>query len=381
MKILFIKEKRSDTGVEGIAIYLLNICVMLDKLGIEYLVLYNAQDLFYQKMIDNNIKVKLVNLPPSSVYNLFHKYLDVLKIRKLIKSIVLNEKITVINVHFPHLLQYVSPSWKIPIIAHWHGAFINNKPLKYIETEKKMNLISLFRNIYQKHRIYNFRNAKRIICPSLAAKNTAIQSFLVPENKIEINPYGIKKIFPNEYKDIKNELGFKPKDKIILSAGRVTKSKGVEDFCKIASSLKHRKNYKFVFLGGYKDKSYYDHLVEKYSDCVFFMGMREDIFNFYRSSDLFLFLSHRESAGLVLAEAMFFSLPIVAWDIIGVNEMFTDGKNGFLCDFLDNKQASKMVEKILDNSQLYEEFSKQSSIESENHLIENSVKNLIKIFN
>ena len=381
MKILFIKEKRSESGIEGIAIYLLNVCMELNRLGIPYLVLYNSQDLFYKKMVENNVKVKIVNLPPSSVYNILHRYFDVLKIRKLIHNIVVQEDITIINVHFPHLLSYVKTSWGIPIVAHWHGAFVENKPLKYLDKNNIFNPVSVINNIYKKHIVFNFNKAKIIICPSVAAKNTASKCFDVPTRKIKINKYGLKKMNPNEYKNIKNELGFKQTDKVILSVGRETKSKGVEDFCKVALLLKEREDYKFIFLGGYRDKNYHEYLIEKYGEVVYFMGMREDINNFYKSVDLFLFLSHRESAGLVLAEAMFFSLPLIAWNIIGVNEMFVDGRNGYLCEFSDIDQVVNNVAKVLDDESLHENFSKSSLKESSNHTIDNSVTNLVKLFN
>ena len=380
MKILFIKEKRSESGIEGISIYLLNVCIELNRLGIEYLVLYNSRDLFYKKMVENNINVEIVYLPPSSSFNMLHKYFDVLKIRKLIHSIVLREQITIINVHFPHLLSYLKTSWGIPIYAHWHGAFVDNKSLEYFDRKNILSPVSLINNIYKKHVVYNFSKAKNIVCPSIAAKNTASKCFLVPENKIKINKYGLKTINPNEYTNIKSELGFKSTDKIILSVGRETRSKGVEDFCNVASALKERKDFKFVFLGGYRDKKYHEHLIEKYGDVVSFMGMREDINNFYRSTDLFLFLSHRESAGLVLAEAMFFSVPLISWDIIGVNEMFVDGRNGYLCEFSNINQVVNNVVKVLDDEELYEVFSKASLKESSKHTIDKSVENLINLF-
>jgi glycosyltransferase involved in cell wall biosynthesis len=380
MKILFIKEKRSETGLEGIAIYLLNVCIELNRLGIEYLVLYNARDLFFNKMIESNINVNIVDLPPSSASNMLHKYPSVLRIRKVIHSIVLKEKITVINVHFPHLLGYVKNSWGVPIFGHWHGAFVENKPLKYVDRNNLLSLKKILNNIYKKHQVFNYSNAKKVICPSLAAKNTALKCFLVPENKIEINKYGLNKINPKEYKDIKKELGFNQNDKIILSAARETKSKGVEDFCNVALALKDKTNYKFVFLGGYKDKKYHDYLLEKYGDVVFFMGMRDDINDFYKSASLFLFLSHRESAGLVLAEAMFFSMPIIAWDIIGINEMFDNGINGYLCEFSNINQVVSNIQKILENDDIYQKFSNSSLIESKKHEIHQSVKNLIGLF-
>jgi glycosyltransferase involved in cell wall biosynthesis len=381
LKILFIKEKRSDSGIEGIAIYLLNICIELNRLGVEYLVLYNSKDLFYKKMVENNVRVRIVDLPPSSIYNILHRYFNILKIQRLIRSITLKEKITVINVHFPHLLGYVKTSWGIPIFAHWHGAFVENKPLKYFDRDNILNLVGIMNNVYRKHMVFNFYKAKNVICPSVAAENTALKCFSVPKIKIKINKYGLKKINPSKCKNIKNELGFKSTDKVILSVGRETKSKGVEDFCNVALLLKHRKNYKFVFLGGYRDKQYHELLVKKYGEVVHFMGMREDVNNFYRSSDLFLFLSHRESAGLVLAEAMFFSLPLVAWNIIGVNEMFINGRSGYLCDFSNIDQVVDSIVKALDNKEINCKLSKLSLIESDNHTITQSVDNLISIFN
>ena len=229
--------------------------------------------------------------------------------------------------------------------------------------------------------VFNFSKAKNIVCPSVAAKNTASKRFSVPETKIKINKYGLKKINPYEYKDIKNELGFNSTDKIILSVGRETRSKGVEDFCNVALSLKKKKDYKFVFLGGYRDKKYHEYLIEKYGEVVSFMGMREDINNFYRSADLFLFLSHRESAGLVLAEAMFFSLPLSAWNIIGVNEMFVEGRNGYLCEFSNIDQVINNVVKVLDDENLHDVLSKSSLKESSNHTIDKSIENLLKLFN
>ena len=380
MKILFIKEKRSETGLEGIATYLLNVCIELNRLGVAYLVLYNARDLFYEKMVENDVKVEIVSLPASSPYNMLHRFFNVLRIRRLIHSIVLKENITIINVHFPHLLEYIEAKWGVPIYAHWHGAFLENKPLKYFDSKNIYSPVSLINNVYKKHIVYSFSKAKNVVCPSIAAKNTASKCFLVPENKIKINKYGLKKINPSDCKDIKKELGFKPTDKVILSAGRETKSKGVEDFCNVALSLKSRTNYKFVFLGGYRDKKYHDYLIEKYGDVVYFMGMREDIYDFYKSADLFLFLSHRESAGLVLAEAMFFSIPLIAWNIIGVNEMFMNARNGYLCEFSNIKEVTNNVVKVLENKELYEDFSKASLKDSSNHEIEKSVENLINLF-
>ena len=78
MKILFIKEKRSQTGIEGIGIYLVRVCKKLNKLKIPYLVIYNDKDTLYEIMRENNINVKIIDLPPKSFKNLLHKKKNVL---------------------------------------------------------------------------------------------------------------------------------------------------------------------------------------------------------------------------------------------------------------------------------------------------------------
>ena len=73
MKILFLKKKRSPSGVEGIGVYLLRVCKKLNELKIPYLVVYNDKDELYERMIQNNIKVKIIDLPSKSFKNLLHK--------------------------------------------------------------------------------------------------------------------------------------------------------------------------------------------------------------------------------------------------------------------------------------------------------------------
>ena len=292
MKILFIKESRSNTGVEGVGIYLLNVCIELNRLNIPYLVLYNAKDLLYQKMLDSSVNVRIVDLPSGSIKNLINRREKVKEIRNVISNIVSKEEITHVNTHFSHLLNYITPDINIPIIAHWHGAFIDNNPLKYFYLKDIFNIRTVINNAYKKKYVFNFDRASSVVCPGVAAKNTAVNHFQVSEKKIRINPYGIHKIDTNQYVNIKKDLGFSDTDKVILSVGRETKSKGVEDFCEVARAFNDRDDVKFVFAGGFREEIYHDYLINKYGKNVTFLGMRTDVFNLYKSSDVFLFLSH-----------------------------------------------------------------------------------------
>ncbi len=358
MKILFLKEKRSDSGIEGIASYLFNACSELNRLNIDYLVLYNDDDQFYKKMLENNIKVKLYKFPPNSPKNLFN-ISQVKKAQNKIYDIVQKEQITHINVHFPYLLQFVKKEWKIPVIAHWHGAFEENKPLQYFYGKDLLNPKAILNSIYRKAKLFSFKKADLVVCAGEAAKNTAMITFGVKEEEISLNMYGAPQKDISKIKDIKKDLGFNDEDKIIISVGRETKAKGVEDFCEVAKKLSDH-NYKFLFLGGYRDEQYHDELVEKYGKYVQFLGMKTNIDEYYKMADLMLFLSHREAGGMVLFESMHFGLPMIVWDTVGVNELVENDYNGYCCPMKDIDYVSNKVKSILEDQNLSSNLSKNS---------------------
>ena len=359
MKILFIKEKRGKDGFEGIASYLFNVCKTLNKLNIQYLILYNSNDKYYRKLKNNNINVRLIKLPSKSPKNLFHDYLKVIKCRKEIKKIVEREKITHINLHFPHLLWYLDKSIKLPIITHQHSAFVNNERLKNFYFKDIFNPFKLLRSFYQKNKVFNFRMSNLIICPSKASKKTTELRFGADKKKILVNVYGCSEQDISKVKDIKKKLGFDKKDKIVLSVGRETKSKGVEDFCAVAKTL-YKTNYKFLFLGGYKDRDYHNYLIKKYDKYVYFLGMKENIDEYFKMSDLKLFLSHREGGPIALYEAMQFRLPIIVWNTIGVNEVVKHGHNGYCCPIGNINKVTHKVRLILENEGLHKRLSSNS---------------------
>ena len=122
---------------------------------------------------------------------------------------------------------------------------------------------------------------------------TAIKMFNIKRNKIKVNPYGIENYNLKKIKTILMSLTYLMIIKITLSC-RIIKDKGLKNIAKLQKKLSNKK-IKFIFLGGYRDENYYQNILKKYSEYVIFPGMRTDIERFYKSSYLFLFLSHRVS--------------------------------------------------------------------------------------
>ena len=374
MSILFLKEKRSPSGIEGVGIYLLRLCIELNKRDIKHLVLYNDKDEYYKMLVENNINVKILNFPSQSPRNIYRGFKN---IRKKIFDIIVEQKISLINVHFPHLLNFLEKKWNIEIICHSHGADPINNKIQLFD----LNIKNIIKNFYNKYYIFNFNKANKVISVSDAAKNTAIKKFNVPKKKIYINRYGLEKINVDNYNNIRKEYQIEESKFLIISVGRITKDKGVEDFCKVAKYFsKNNNNLAFMFIGEYRDKDYYNNIYKKYKDYVIFTGMRENVFDYFKSADLFLFLSYRESAGQVLMEAMNFSLPLISWDIIGVREIIKNGQNGYLVEFGNYSKLQEKINKITQDEEIYIKIANRSFLDSKNYLIQHNVDRLMKIY-
>jgi 1,2-diacylglycerol 3-alpha-glucosyltransferase len=70
---------------------------------------------------------------------------------------------------------------------------------------------------------------------------------------------------------------------------------------------------------------------------------QDELLKAYRSADLFIFSSHTDTQGIVLAEAMSQGLPVIAVDGPGQRDIVKNDYNGFII-----KNAEKAVTKIMD---------------------------------
>lgn len=120
----------------------------------------------------------------------------------------------------------------------------------------------------------------------------------------------------------------------ILFVGRIVPNKKYEDI--IASFYMYKKYYdkdaRLFLVGSYNEKDAYYQRLTKYIeqlqlDDVYFSGhiKFEEILAYYSIADLFLCLSEHEGFCVPLVEAMYFNVPIVAYDSCAVGETLGDG--------------------------------------------------------
>ena len=195
--------------------------------------------------------------------------------------------------------------------------------------------ISLF-NFFNK--LNSFNKIKIVITDSIDGEKTF--QFMHGKN-VNIKTIPGNLIFQNK---IKNKFKLNKKIKKIICHGRLVKDKGLEDFCKLAEKLKD-KNFKFLWLGSPDNDQYFAKIKNQYSRHVSFLGFKKNVDKYLQKSDLYLFLSKRESMPFSLIEALEFNLPILCWNVVGVRCLIKNNINGFIF----KKGSLKSVEKkILD---------------------------------
>jgi glycosyltransferase involved in cell wall biosynthesis len=114
---------------------------------------------------------------------------------------------------------------------------------------------------------------------------------------------------------------------ILLSVGRVSVEKGLDDFCRldISSSTK-------IVVG---DGPYRRDLERRYPD-IHFVGAKKgmQLARYYAQADVFVFPSRADTFGVVNIEALACGTPVAAYSVPGPMDIVEPGLTGFLNDNL-----------------------------------------------
>lgn len=140
----------------------------------------------------------------------------------------------------------------------------------------------------------------------------------------------------------------KKTDMILLNVGRVSKEKGLDDFCKI-----DHPNAKKIVVG---DGPYKHELQASYPD-VEFVGIKQgtELAEYYANSDVFVFPSKEDTFGIVMIEAMACGVPVAAYPVTGPIDVIDQQETGYMhedlsiavtnCLALDRHQVSEKSKK------------------------------------
>ncbi len=254
-----------------------------------------------------------------------------------------------------------------------------------------------------------FRSKKRLFFKKIILKKILfrwfIDSFLYigEENKKFYEVYGVSrnKLFFVPYaidndnfikKDdkgflkskIRKELLISTETPIILYLGKLIKGKRPLDVLRAYEMIKE-KNKALIFVGdGPLLPELKRYVNEKKINNVFFVGFKgqNEIAKYYAAADVFVHPSASETWGLVINEAMCFSLPVVVSNMVGCGlDLVKNGENGYIFPVGDIEKITEYLEKLIKNVKQRIDFGKKSLEIIKNYSYKKGVENILKALN
>jgi L-malate glycosyltransferase len=179
-------------------------------------------------------------------------------------------------------------------------------------------------------------------------KNTLVTPIIVNYSDYDIQPQQ-SIIHENEHEDIVN----------ILFVGRIAPNKKQDDIIKSFYYYQRYINPKsrLFLIGSYNGMERYYHELEKLIEDlqlknVYIKGHLpfNEILAYYSIADLFVCLSEHEGFCVPLLEAMYFKVPILAYNSSAIGE--TLGHGGLLIDEKNYKAIAELINLMIDNHEL-----------------------------
>lgn len=169
-----------------------------------------------------------------------------------------------------------------------------------------------------------------------------------------------RKSDPKNVELLRKELGIPDGQLVVGSVGRHFKLKRYEDLLEAMVNV----DATLLLVGAGPE---HENLKGKASALgivgrVHFVGMMDDPGNYYELMDVFCLLSESESFGLVLVEAMYHSLPLVATRVGGIPEIVKEGETGFLVDPYSPDQVSERLNHLLNDKTLRDSMGENGEV-------------------
>lgn len=274
-----------------------------------------------------------------------------LKATKIFKKV--KPDIVVLNYPSPYtgLLGFLEGKlWKKPVVLDFNDLI----------AQYTINLLNLKKNSFKAKLLvliqhFIVRNSQKVIAPTQFIKKYTA-SLGVPEKKIAVIPNGVdtRKFDPCKYDvaQMNVRLGLS-NEKMCFYCGRLDDWAGTNILLKLCDIARTKKlNVKFVLIGSGARKAVH-------KENVIFLGKisHEKIPAILTTADVILIpfpnneVSHAASP-LKLFEGMAMQKPIIASKVSGIEEVVSDGKNGFLADPDNFEEWIKKLEITLSSETL-----------------------------
>lgn len=263
---------------------------------------------------------------------------------------------------------------RIPVFTILQGSFAGSVATSFraVRSLEKRRLISFGRSLPNMFAMYIawqlplIRQCTMVVCPSPQTAAEIRRETLLPKSKmfVSVNGIDVNKFRPDTglRKEGRHTLGLDDNDFLILNVGRLTSDKGVHILLEAINHCRHHLSQpRLAVIGTGGELSNLQKLCEKLDikDCVHFLGFipNDQLPMYYNACDLFVCPTVRvESFGIVLAEAMACSKPVISSAIGGTQYVVEDQISGLLVPPGNKTVLAENILKIASNPTLATEI-------------------------
>ncbi|WP_058486427.1 glycosyltransferase family 4 protein [Defluviitalea phaphyphila] len=259
----------------------------------------------------------------------------------------------------------MSKKLNIPIVHTYHTMYedyvhyISKGKLTKITPKMARSLSKLFCN-----------RCDTIIAPTNKVKELLLEYGVRKDIKviptgINIEPFKKEKFNKKEIEQLKNKLGIKETDHVILFIGRVAKEKSIDVIIKsMPKILAKIPNTKLLIVGDGPIKKDLENLCENLNitKSVIFAGEQpwKEIGKFYQIGDVFVSASITETQGLTFAEAMAAKIPVVAKQDKSIEGIINDGIDGRI--FTEDEELPSILIELLTKKEIRNKLAENAAI-------------------
>lgn len=263
----------------------------------------------------------------------------------------------------------ISKQFNIPLVHTYHTMYED-----YVHYITKGYFPGLSKKIVEYLTLFYYDKIPEIIVPTKKTYDLFKFKYNINSN-INIIPTGIEierfykeNVNQKEVKKLKEQLGFKETDFIVLYVGRIAAEKSIPFLIEVHRDLvKSCPNMKLLIVGDGPDRESYEELVKKYkiNDSVTFTGkiMWDRIPLYYSLADVFATASVTETQGLTVVEAMASGAMPICINDESFNTTVIDDLNGFI--FNNKKEYKEKLLRAYKNPETVKRLSKQARISVE----------------
>lgn len=279
----------------------------------------------------------------------------------------------IIHLHHPFLLgpiaMRIAKKRGIKTVFTYHtqyDAYIHYVPLP-----------QLFVKSIIKRMVQNFCNkVNYIIAPSQSIKEYIGKNISTP---IAVIPTGLPNLFlqqPFIQKDLKSPIK-------LLYVGRFAKEKNIPFLLDVVAQLPD--NYFFTLVGFGVETDYLRQYAYKICGLspkqvqFIIKPERKKLIALYRAAHLFLFASQTETQGIVIAESMSCSTPVIALDGMGQKDSIDNDNNGFIVS--TKKEMQQIIQTICCNQMFYNQLQRNAYKTAQQYDSAQLIDRLVQFYN